>query len=226
LLNRAARYFPLLSELSEFLDGEHRVLEIGSGSLGLGQFYRHTFVGCDINFATKPRKPMLPVISSATRLPFPSQSFDAVISSDVMEHMPPQQRESLIAEALRVARKKAVFCFPCGSLAHAIDRQLLADYRLSNIEPPVWLLEHMQHPFPDADLFGSLPKEWRVTTRVNESLRFHLRIMRMEMKPAWHYVFRAAIVSMPGILRRILQFFDSEPCYRRIFIATRCESPY
>jgi hypothetical protein len=126
---------------------------------------------------------------------------------------------------LRVARKKAVFCFPCGVQAFALDQQLLAYYQLRKREPPIWLLEHMQHPFPDADLFASLPKGWRVTSRANESLRFHLWIMRREMRPTWNYIFRLAIVTMPGLVRRILRSFDSEPCYRRIFIATRSECP-
>jgi len=221
LLNRAARYFPLLEELRGYLGGEYQILEIGSGSLGIGEFYRHAFVGCDISFQTKPRRPMFPVVASAALLPFPSGSFDVVISSDVMEHVPPEQRRKVIAEALRVARKKVVFCFPCGSEAFALDQKLFAEYRKRDVEPPAWLKEHMQHPFPNRDLFQSLPDGWSVRSKTNERLSFHYWMMRKEMLRPWDYAFRLAVLIMPGIVRWVLQFFDGEPSYRTIFIVSR-----
>jgi hypothetical protein len=95
------------------------VLEIGSGSVGLGKFYQSVFVGCDVVFTFKPRHPMLPIVASAANLPFLDQSFDAVVASDVLEHIPPSHRPAVIKEALRVARKVVIFVIgtllPCMS---------------------------------------------------------------------------------------------------------------
>jgi hypothetical protein len=45
-----------------------------------------------------PMKPMLPVRCSAANLPFGDASFAAAVASDVLEHVPPEQR--IIVEAL------------------------------------------------------------------------------------------------------------------------------
>lgn len=224
MLNRAARYFPLLEELHAESGAGIRILEIGSGSIGLGQFYKGSFVGCDVTFSTKPRMPLVPVVASAAALPFSSQSFAIVISSDVMEHVPPQDRPKLISEALRVARNKAIFCFPCGEQALALDRALVDEYRTRGMDPPLWLQEHMQYPFPDGDLFQVVPAGWKIRSEANESLKFHRWLMRKEMFRGWNYLFRIALLTMPGLARRILGYCNDEPCYRRIFILTREEN--
>ena len=221
LLNRAARYFPILEEARRCLQGEGRILEIGSGPEGIGEFYPYPFIGCDVWFAVQPRKPMFPVICSGTLLPFADASFDIVIASDVIEHVAPEQRTKLIAEALRVARRQAIFGFPCGASAFALDQRLFVDYRARNMEPPVWLQEHMRHPFPGGDLFQNVPEGWTVVRKANESLTFHYWLMRKEMHRLWNYGFRCALRVTPGLVRRILRRFDADPSYRSIFIATR-----
>lgn len=221
MLNRAARYFPILDELRKYFDGDCRILEIGSGPQGIGQFNRRSFVGCDVTFTTKPKAPMIPVICSGSNLPFANGSFDVVIASDVMEHLAPEQREKLIAEALRVTQEVAIFGFPCGSPAFELDQKLLSHYRKQRKRPPAWLEEHMLYPFPDRNLFQSLPDGWSVRSRPNESLSFHYWVMCKEMLRPWNYAFRLAVWMMPGVVRRVLRSFDDEPSYRTIFVVTR-----
>jgi hypothetical protein len=217
LLNRAARYFSLLKELKGALGDHPRILEIGSGSIGIGEFLRRPFVGCDLRFDRPPGKPMMPVVASGAQLPFASKSFDVVISSDVLEHVPPEYRQTVIAEALRVSRKTVLFCFPCGPRAFALDQKLNADYEKCGKGSPVWLQEHMMHPFPDRDLFQSLPNGWKVRHKPNECLSFHDWMMHKEMNRGWDYSFRLALLVVPGIVRHVLSDFDREPSYRTIF---------
>jgi hypothetical protein len=221
MLNRAARYFPILRLLQPYLDVSCRVLEIGSGARGLTEFSPLSIVGCDISFSEPPHRRIKPVIASATALPFGDQSFDVVIASDVMEHIPVNDREKAIDEALRVTAKVAVFGFPSGPRAQQLDRDLMDEYILRNLDVPDWLLEHMQHPYPTSDLFSALPAGWRIEAFPNESLSFHARLSRRELRRSWRYAFKLALLTAPGIVADRLRQFDTEPCYRQIFLLTR-----
>jgi hypothetical protein len=225
LLNRAARFFPILRELRPELPTGGSVLEVGSGSLGLGEFWTGTFVGCDVTFSSRPVKNMHAVRGSGHQLPFEDEAFDAVVVSDVMEHVPPLARKQVVSEVLRVARKMAVFGYPCGPAAFELDQKLYHDYRTRNLSPPRWLEEHMLHQFPDENLFGELPAGWKSKVIPNESLPFHYWMMRTEMFRLWDYSFRLLLWAVPGLVERLLQRVDREPSYRKIFVLTRESQP-
>jgi O-antigen biosynthesis protein len=223
LLNRAARYLPILRELRELVDLQNgcRVLEIGSGSIGLGEFYPHPFVGCDVNFPERPRPPMRAVVGSGTRLPFADRSFDVVVVSDVMEHVSPDGRPAVVSEALRVSRAVAVIGYPCGPSAQALDSKLHEQYLKRKMTPPAWLEEHMLFPFPDTDLFSELPAGWKMKSIANESLNFHYRMMQLEKYRPWNYLFRIGLKAFSRAIEKLLQRTDQEPSYRRIFVLSR-----
>ena len=218
MLNWAARYFPIVRVLKQHLSKVDSILEIGSGSVGIGKFYPSAFVGCDLGFAFKPRPPMLPVLASATQLPFSKSSFDAVIASDVLEHIPPDRRMSAIRETLRVTRKLAIFGFPSGPGAFDWDCKLAKAYDCRKLERPVWLGEHLRYGFPDDRLFEDLKQEWSVTSFGNENQRFHDWVMRKEMHRSWDYGFRVLLAIAPRIMEHVLARADREPFYRRIVL--------
>jgi len=223
MLNRAARYFPILREMRRAIGirKDSRVLEVGSGSIGLGEFYPCQFVGCDVNFVEPPRAPMLAVKCSGSCLPFADGSFDVVVVSDVMEHVLPEWRERVIQESLRVSRRLAVIGFPSGTAAFDADRRLREDYLRGKLQPPVWLDEHMMYPFPGRDLFSRLPIGWSVEELPNESVSFHYRMMRMEMYRQLDYLFRFALRAFPGMIEWLLRWTEGEPSYRLIFVLCR-----
>jgi 2-polyprenyl-3-methyl-5-hydroxy-6-metoxy-1,4-benzoquinol methylase len=166
---------------------------------------------------------MTPVIASATELPFQADEFDVVVASDVLEHIPPELRQTVIGECLRAARKLVIFGFPCGQLAWQADRDLLGAYVHAKITPPVWLTEHMDAPFPEPELIHQLDG-WKIEQQGNESIRFHSWLMRREMSRA--FVRFSSIVSRvaPWLVEPLLQKADREPCYRQIFALNKTPS--
>lgn len=201
------------------------LLEVGSGALGLGEFWPGSFVGCDIDFTSRPGKRMRAVKCSGHQLPFGDSSFDGVVASDVIEHVPPLMRQQVVQEVLRVARRIAVFGYPCGPEAFALDQKLYREFEHRGLPRPQWLEEHMLHAFPDENLLCDLPTGWKKCIIPNESLDFHYWMMTMEMFRPWDYSFRLALLIMPRLVARFLQRVNEEPTYRKIFVLTRTSSP-
>ena len=220
LLDRAARYFPIRRLLRKHTSPGDSLLEVGSGPFGIGWFHRRAFVGCDVEFELPPTPPLVPVIARAHRLPFPDASFDAVVLSDVLEHVDPTARADVLREALRVTRKLAVIGFPCGPDALRVDRSLYQEYRRRSLSPPRWLEEHMRNGLPDERVVEGLPGAWKVLTCGNESVRFHEWMMRSQLSFARRVAFRAALMLVPAVVERLLRYADGTPPYRRIFAVT------
>ena len=221
MLNWAARYYPIIRILKAHdLFDSGSLLEIGSGSIGIGRFRKVSFVGCDISFPSEPKWPMTPMIASAAQLPFKDDEFDVVVASDVLEHIPPDLRQRVIEESLRVARKLVIFGFPCGQLAWESDRSLLAAYIQAQITPPSWLTEHMEAPFPETALFKEVDG-WEIQQLGNESINFHSWLMRREMSPIFVRLSSIGMRIAPSLLETLLQKADRDPCYRQIFALSR-----
>jgi hypothetical protein len=141
----------------------------------------------------------------------------------VLEHVPPDKRQDVIGEALRVARKLVVLGYPSGPDAHSSDESLRADYVRRNLPIPDWLEEHMLYPFPTENLFLNLPSGWSKTILPNESLKFHYWMMRQEMRGPLNRLFRFALKLMPGVIEWLLRCVDVEPSYRKIVVLARFE---
>ena len=224
MLNWAARYFPILSVLKQHqLLESGSLLEIGSGPFGIGTFRKVPFTGCDLEFPVPARWPMTPLNASAANLPLADQSFDGVIASDVLEHVPPELRRKVIQETMRVARRLVIFGFPCGETAYDLDRELRETYLRENLQVPKWLEEHMEAPFPDPSLFENLTG-WDVVQLSNESIRFHRWMMRSEMNKNFTRVTARLTRYTPWLLRPLLRLGDGEPSYRKIFVLSKFTS--
>src|SRR3954454_6073160 len=86
------------------------VLDVGGRGRQMARLLRPAAV-TSVNVAP----PADVVIGPEDRLPFPTASFDVVLSSDVLEHMPAAARPAHLEELLRVASRRVVLCWPAGS---------------------------------------------------------------------------------------------------------------
>ena len=128
-----------------------RILEVGANRQRLlGQFLTQaSLLYTDVQSEGDERDF---VVADATQLPFERGSFDAVISLDVLEHIPRPQRDMAIAEMARVARGVVVIGCPLDMpWVHAAEADANGFWRELFGDDYEWLAEHKENGLVDAD---------------------------------------------------------------------------
>jgi cyclopropane fatty-acyl-phospholipid synthase-like methyltransferase len=113
-LNLVLRYDPIVRKLKKIHDKNNdiRVLEVGSGTIGITRFYKKEVIGIDLERNNYHDPGLKFIIASATRLPFQSNSFDVVVSVDTLEHLSTEDQLEMVREAYRVSKKNILFTYP------------------------------------------------------------------------------------------------------------------
>jgi len=156
LLDPWLRYLPVVEILRHSLFRKSpRVLDVGSGAAGLAHFLRRPVTGVDLEFPraelSRFLSALMPVRASATNLPFRDSSFDAVVSMDLLEHLPRSRRTTAVRELFRVARDLLIFGFPYGEKSAAFDSEALREERARGVRLG-WREEHVRHGVPGDEL--------------------------------------------------------------------------
>jgi len=133
--------------------GRHRVLDVGDTAGYLALLEPELWVvGIDLALEAERLDGNRPVRGDGTRLPFPDASFDAVVSGDVLEHVPPGRRAAFLAELRRVSRDLVVVGAPFDTPGVAGAEELVRTYALlARGEPERFLDEHHENGLPDLD---------------------------------------------------------------------------
>ncbi len=126
-----------------------RVLEVGANRQRLlGQFLPYaSFLYTDLH-AEGDEQDF--VVADATALPFPDRGFDAVVSLDVLEHIPTHLRSKAAAEMARVAGRAVIVGFPPDqSWVRKAEEEANERWRELFGEDYVWLKEHKEFGLVD-----------------------------------------------------------------------------
>jgi hypothetical protein len=86
-------------------------------------------------------------LSSAADMPFEDGSFDLVVSSDTLEHIPFEDRNKAINEMIRVAKKRVFLLVPCDQHSKKYEKKVLklGLFFKRNMK---WLREHEECGLP------------------------------------------------------------------------------
>lgn len=133
--------------------GAHRVLDVGDTAGYLALFEPELWVvGIDLTLEADRLDGNRPLLADGTRLPFPDGTFDAVVSSDVLEHVSPDQRPAFLTELRRVSRELVVVAAPFDTPGVAGAEELVRTYALlARGEPERFLDEHHENGLPDLE---------------------------------------------------------------------------
>jgi O-antigen biosynthesis protein len=148
------------------------LLDVGSGPVRLTETFLPEWVGVTRTDVRTFDDPAIVPIDADGSLPFPDGSMDVVLAMDVLEHVPKEQRASVIAECRRVARRCVILAGPVHTPeVVAAERAFAAFARAVSGRDVAFLEEHARFGLPHTtDVVGALSDGWRVVTTDNSPL--------------------------------------------------------
>ena len=147
--------YSFLARLTDILAGDGSgaltLLDVGSGPVALTKAFvspRFDIVRAD---AGQFDDPSIVQLQPGEPLPFEDAAFDVAIAIEVLEHVPPAQRPSLIRELQRVSRQATIVCCPIDTpeVVEA-ERQFSAYAKAVSGRDVDFLVEHRENGLPDA----------------------------------------------------------------------------
>lgn len=220
----ALRYLPVVAQIKKAHLTDSKILEIGSGSLGIIPYLRRQIDGVDVDFSGPKTDLLNKIKGRADQLPFKRNSYDVCISVDVLEHLPAQTRERAIYEMLRVSKKMALIVVPCGKLSQDQDKELKKIWDKVFEKDNQFLSEHITYGLPEPQEIlvyidrSARKLEKRAKTKSYANLNLKVRKFLMitwisKNKFIYYLYLKGYLLLLP--LLRICNFGET---YRRVFV--------
>lgn len=222
-VDQLLRYLPIkdlsLTELRECHGTS--VLEVGGGGSGLANYIDGSVVTVDAVVPTRYPLIQPSIIADAASLPFKSGSFDLVVSTDVLEHIPPVLRPAVVSEMIRVSRRVLILAFPCGACASRVERRFGWLLAHAGLRYPDWLEEHLRLGLPtESEVVGPVSRSGASIREVRyiESCNLHAMTFPLMLLPYMLEFMGAIMYALPERLTRRLAYVPRNTAYRRLFI--------
>lgn len=223
----ALRYFPIVRFLKRLNVPLLSVLEVGSGSLGIGPYWKGNVTAIDVDFSGPQWKNLQKISGSGIRLPLKNDSVDVALSVDMLEHIRPQDRPQVIAEMIRVSKRAVIMAVPMGKAAQVQDQALHRLYQKKFGKPFKFLAEQVDYGLPTDKQVrhwlheGARRYEKKIGLRVqgNRNLKLRWWLMQgwMSKNMLTNVFFRKVLLLFLPILKVIDR---RPPHYRQMFFAT------
>jgi len=163
-----------------------------------------------------------------TDMPFDDGSFDFVVATDLLEHIPHNKRNCLLCEAVRVAKYAAIITFPYYSQDVVMaENRVNTYYKAIRGEDYIWLKEHREQ---------GLPKIEDVDACLQDVDCGYFHVLRGDIV-LWETMYYSLFDALDDereweFRRQIDQFYInelfasdvSESCYRAVYVLTHKDS--
>jgi len=227
MLNWIPRYSSVLDIINTKGMTDSLILELGSGSHGLGCCFDKPFVGLDTEFPDPISPNMIPILASIDHVPFSDDSFDLVVSLDMLEHIPADKRLSVIQQMLRVSSRFVIIGFPCGEIAEQAERHLASWFERDGGNAPPWLQEHLQNGLPSSqeveEYLDTIPN-MRHEVFGNENVAFHIMVVIADHIDISRDYSEASLVDNRDDWIELCKKANFSPVYRSIYLIEKLES--
>lgn len=218
----ALRYLPIADDLKKnHKDGE-KILEVGSEINGITIYLPKKVTGLDIAFDYSKKNDLLtPVKGSATKIPFKKDSFEYVLSVDMLEHVPKDKRLKAVEEMVRVTKNKMYLSFPCGDESEKVDKHLHEYFLKKRGEDYQYLREHVEQGLPDFN---------KVKEVLLSHKDYHLKVYKNTNIYLWKYLlklglsgeqFKSSLYRRSLLALPLLKRFNFLTTYRKLFVLER-----
>lgn len=169
------------------------------------------------------------VLGDGSRLPFRDRAFDAVVTFDTLEHVPPARRDDFVRECRRVARRWVVIAGPYSSPEVERAERLLREFLAAKLhERHRYLEEHHEHGLPDRARVEESLRELggRVLSLGHGNLERWLPLMGLALYLDRDAPLRPVARDFFRFYNRVLFASDSaEPVYRHAVVAAFGDAP-
>jgi len=205
------------------------ILDVGSGAHGLSAYLRAPVVGADVSFESSSYPNLIRVVTNG-RLPFRDRTFDAVVTTGTLEHVPRNMRQQFVDELFRVSRRLVVLGFPEGDAAERHDAEMEAFYTGQHGEGHPFFLEHRAYGVPrpgEADeYFLSAANRCGRTLEVRKRPNVNITLRKWFMRMGWNRreLFRKVYAGL-SLFAWAEPLFSLGEAYQVIYFVTLRDRP-
>lgn len=107
------------------------------------------------------------VIYDGNKLPLADNSFDAVVSIDTLEHVPPEKRFKFMGELVRVVNKVLVVIAPYASMRHLRhEEKIKTEFLKRGKTVPEYLREHLKYGLVTEEQINGITRKYGLSSRL------------------------------------------------------------
>lgn len=178
---------------------EGEVLDVGGGVKGLNRFVKNRVVVSNLKEGD--------ILADGRALPFADNSFSLVTSIDVLEHIPPQDREKFVNELKRVAKKRVILSFPLGTKTHIRAEKELKDFLEKKGEEVGYLEEHIANGLPTLKELEKILKNHPFQISFGENFRLNNFLFKVQFTLAEKRVLGRIYFYFQKLINLLLNVF-------------------